>query len=229
VSYAFRSDFRRAVELIWRRRIVANRLSEIWGQQVVVDNKPGFGGNIALDTAADAVPDAYTMVLATSAPAIYGLLLGSTELQTGKRSRTPMIWTYTHLMVVTNDSAIKSVRDYVDAAKAKPGKMTFASPGVGTSGHLSGELLKRMAGLDIVHVPYRGVAAGSLSDVITGRVDLYVQHHWLTVIGRSRGTSTRACCHLAPAVSHHARVPNGCRIWCAWLGVQLLVRHLRAW
>jgi tripartite-type tricarboxylate transporter receptor subunit TctC len=153
-------------------RIIANRLSEIWGQQVVIENKPGVGGNIALDTAAHAVPDGYTMVLVTGAPEIYGLLLGSLNYDPASDlAPVTMIGTYPNMIVVSNNSPIKSVREYIAAAKANPGKMTFASPGVGTPAHLSAELFKRMAGLDIIHVPYRGVAAGALSDVITGRVD----------------------------------------------------------
>jgi tripartite-type tricarboxylate transporter receptor subunit TctC len=153
-------------------RIVANRLSEMWGQQVVVENKPGVGGNIALDTAAHATPDGYTMVLAVVAPAIYGFLLGSLNYDpVADLAPVSQIGTYPNILVVSNASPFKTARDYIAAAKASPGKVTFASPGVGTPGHLAGELLKRLAGIDITHVPYRGVAAGGMSDVITGRVD----------------------------------------------------------
>src|SRR4029077_20725323 len=82
-----------------------------------------------------------------------------------------LIGTYPNMLVVSNASPMKSFGDYLSAAKANPGKVTFASPGVGTPGHLAGELLKQMAGINITHVPYRGVAAGALGDVITGRVD----------------------------------------------------------
>jgi tripartite-type tricarboxylate transporter receptor subunit TctC len=147
-------------------------LSEIWGQQVVIENKPGVGGNIALDTAAHAAPDGYTMVLATGAPAIYGFLLGALNYDpVADLAPVTLIGTYPNMLVVSNASPMKSFGDYLAAAKANPGKVTFASPGVGTPGHLAGELLKQMAGINITHVPYRGVAAGALSDVITGRVD----------------------------------------------------------
>jgi tripartite-type tricarboxylate transporter receptor subunit TctC len=153
-------------------RILANRLSEMWGQQVVVENKPGVGGNIALDTAAHAAPDGYTMVLATGAPAIYGFLLGVLNYDpVADLMPVTLIGTYPNMLIVSNASPMKSFGDYLAAAKASPGKVTFASPGVGTPGHLAGELLKQMAGINITHVPYRGVAAGALSDVITGRVD----------------------------------------------------------
>jgi tripartite-type tricarboxylate transporter receptor subunit TctC len=153
-------------------RIIANGLSDIWGQQVVVENKPGAGGNIAMDTAAHASPDGYTMALAVIAPAVYGFLLGSLNYDpVADLAPVTLIGTYTNVLVVSNASPVSSVREYINAARAHPGKVTFASPGAGTSPHLSGELLKRMAGIDITHVPYRGVAAGGMSDLMTGRVD----------------------------------------------------------
>ena len=153
-------------------QILANRLSEIWGQQAVVENKGGAGGNLGLDTVAHASPDGYTMGLATGAPAIYGFLLGTLGYDpVADLAPVSLVGTYPNLMVVSNASPVKSVEEYVARAKADPGKMTFASPGVGTSGHLAGELFKRRAGIEITHVPYRGVAAGGMSDVIAGRVD----------------------------------------------------------
>jgi tripartite-type tricarboxylate transporter receptor subunit TctC len=153
-------------------RIVASRLSEIWSQQVVIENKPGAGGNIAIDAAAHANPDGYTMVLTTGAPAIYGFLLSSIGYDpVADLAPVSLMGVYPNIVVVSNSSPIKSVQEFIANAKANPGKMTFASPGVGTSAHLAGELFKRMAGIEITHVPYRGVAAGSMSDVITGRVD----------------------------------------------------------
>ena len=153
-------------------RIVANRLSEIWGQSVIVENRSGAGGNISLDATAKATPDGYTMALVTVAPPIYRFLLGSlgydplTDL-----APVSLLGKYPTILTVSNASPITSVREYIANAKANPGKVTFATPGVGTTGHLSAELFKRMAGIDITHVPYRGVAAGAMTDLITGRVD----------------------------------------------------------
>ena len=153
-------------------RIVANRLSEIWGQSVIVENRAGAGGNISLDAAAKAAPDGYTMALATVAPPIYGFLLGSLGYDPlADLAPVSLLGKYPTILTVSNASPIKSVRDYIANAKANPGKVTFATPGVGTTGHLSAELLKRAAGIDITHVPYRGVAAGAMTDLITGRVD----------------------------------------------------------
>jgi tripartite-type tricarboxylate transporter receptor subunit TctC len=153
-------------------RILANRLSEIWGQQVVVENRGGAGGNLGLDTVAHASPDGYTMALATGAPAIYTFLLSSLGYDpAADLAPVSLVGAYPNLMVVSNASPVKSVQEYIATAKADPGKVTFATPGVGTSGHLAGELFKRRAGIEITHVPYRGVAAGGMNDVIAGRVD----------------------------------------------------------
>jgi tripartite-type tricarboxylate transporter receptor subunit TctC len=153
-------------------RILANRLSEMWGQQVVVEIRPGAGGNIALDATAHAAADGYTMVVAVTAPAIYGFLFRSLSYDpVADFAPVTLVGMYPNILAVPNDSRFKSFSDYLAEAKANPGKVNFASPGVGTSAHLSGELLKRMAGINITHVPYRGVAAGAMSDLMTGRID----------------------------------------------------------
>jgi tripartite-type tricarboxylate transporter receptor subunit TctC len=153
-------------------RIVANRLSEIWGRPVVVENRGGAGGNLAIDAVAHANPDGYTMVLAITAPQIYGFLLGSLTYNPDvDLAPVTLIGTYPCILAVSNSSPIKSVQEYINKAKAEPSRVTFASPGVGSTGHLAGELFKRVAGIDITHVPYRGVAAGGMTDLIAGRVD----------------------------------------------------------
>jgi tripartite-type tricarboxylate transporter receptor subunit TctC len=153
-------------------RIVANRLSEIWGQSVVIENRSGAGGNIAMDAVAHASPDGYTMAQSVIPPAVYGFLLGSlTYDPIADLAPVTVIGTYPNILAVAKSSPIKSVQDYIDNAKASPGKITFASPGVGTTAHLAGELFKHMAGIDITHVPYRGVAAGGMTDLIAGRID----------------------------------------------------------
>jgi tripartite-type tricarboxylate transporter receptor subunit TctC len=153
-------------------RIIAGRLSEIWGQQVVVENRAGAGGNIALDATAHAVPDGYTIVLAVNAPSIYGFLFGTLNYDpVADLAPLSLIGTYPHIMVTSNAGPFKSLGDFIAAARAEPGKLTFASPGVGTPSHLTGELFKHMAGINITHVPYRGVAAGTMSDLLTGRID----------------------------------------------------------
>jgi len=153
-------------------RIAAARLSEIWGQQVIVENKGGAGGNIAHDAAAHAAPDGYTMLFSPSSLPIMPLLY--TALNYDPIADFVPISTlgkYPNLIVVSKDSSMNSLKDFIDNAKANPGKVTFATPGIGTTPHFTAELFKKMAGIDITHVPYRGVAAGAMSDLLTNRID----------------------------------------------------------
>jgi tripartite-type tricarboxylate transporter receptor subunit TctC len=153
-------------------RIVANRLSEIWGQQVIVENKGGAGGNLAFETVARAAPDGYTMLVGFPGLVTNQFLYSSINYDpVADFAAISLIGTYGNLLVVPNSSPIKTFQDFLTRAKANPGKVTFASPGIGTSPHLAGELLKYKAHIDITHVPYRGVAAGGMSDLIAGRID----------------------------------------------------------
>ena len=153
-------------------RIVANRLSDLFGQQVIVENRPGAGGRIALDALAHAPPDGYTMLIAAGAPAVSGLLFAPLSFDpVADFSPVSLVGTYPNLLVVPNSSPFTKLEDFLAFAKANPGKISWASPGIGSVPHLAGELFKSMAGIDITHVPYRGVAAGAMTDLIAGRLD----------------------------------------------------------
>ncbi len=153
-------------------RIAAARLSEIWGQQVIVENKGGAGGNIAHDAAAHAPPDGYTILFSPSSLPIMPLLYTSLNYDPiADFVPISTLGKYPNLIVVSKDSSMKSLKEFIDNAKANPGKVTFATPGIGTTPHFTAELLKKMAGIDITHVPYRGVAAGAMSDLLTNRID----------------------------------------------------------
>ena len=153
-------------------RIVANRLSELLGQQVVVENKAGAGGNIANDTVAHAVPDGYTILFSPSSLPIMPLLFPTASYDAmSDLAPISLLGTYPNLVVVSNDSTVKTLGDYIARAKANPGKVTYASPGIGTTPHLTAELFKKAAGIDVTHVPYRGVAAGAMNDLVTNRID----------------------------------------------------------
>jgi tripartite-type tricarboxylate transporter receptor subunit TctC len=153
-------------------RIVTNRLSEVWGQQFVIENKPGAGSNIGAETAARADPDGYT-VLIGALPLVVNRFIYPSLGYDSLTDFAPvtMICRYPNLLVVPNSSPAKSVSELIAHGKANNGKLTFASSGIGTSPHLSGELFKRMAGFEMTHVPYRGVAP-ALNDIIPGRVDM---------------------------------------------------------
>jgi tripartite-type tricarboxylate transporter receptor subunit TctC len=153
-------------------RIAAARLSEIWGQQVIIENKGGAGGNIAHDAAAHAAPDGYTILFSPSSLPIMPLLYASLNYDPiADFVPISTLGKYPNLIVVSKDSSMNSLKQFVDRAKANPGKVTFATPGIGTTPHFTAELLKKMAGIDITHVPYRGVAAGAMSDLLTNRID----------------------------------------------------------
>ncbi len=152
-------------------RIIANKLSELWGQQVIVENKPGAGGHLAIEVAAHASHDGYTMIWVGGSIPLYGLMIKSINYDP-EADLTPvtLVGTYPNILAVPNASPWQSVRDLIAAAKAKPGAVTFSSPGVGTSPHLTGVLFARLADVDIRHVPYRG-GGPALTDLIAARVD----------------------------------------------------------
>jgi tripartite-type tricarboxylate transporter receptor subunit TctC len=154
-------------------RIVANRLSEIWRQQVIVENRPGAGARLALDAVAHAAADGYTMLLAPGSPLVQPLLFSTLTFDPAVDfAPVSLVGTYPDIIVVPNSSPFQNLQDFIAHAKANPGKMSWASPGVGTVPHLAGELFKHMAGIEMTHVPYRGVTQGLMSDFIAGRLDL---------------------------------------------------------
>lgn len=153
-------------------RPLAQQLSEIWGQQVVIENKGGAGGNLGAYAAANSPPDGYSILLGgpflSINPTLYAT---STYNSLTDFAAVSLICVIPNLMMVPNSSPAKSVKDFIELAKANPGKMSLASTGIGASPHLSGELFKRMAGLQMTHVPYRG-AGPAMNDLIPGRVDV---------------------------------------------------------
>jgi tripartite-type tricarboxylate transporter receptor subunit TctC len=153
-------------------RILGNRLSEVWGQQVVIENKAGAGGNLAAQSVAQSAPDGYTLLIVTSFlatnPYLYPTLGYDPAVDLAPVSR---VCGFPNVMVVPSSSSVQSVGDFVDHARANRGKITFASSGTGTSVHLAGELFKRMAKIEMTHVPYRG-AGPALNDLMPGRVDV---------------------------------------------------------
>lgn len=153
-------------------RIVGSRLSEIWGQQVVVENKPGAGANLGTEFVARAAPDGYTMLISAGGLAVNQFLYPSINYDPiADFAPVTLICLFPNLVVVPKDSKFRSVVDIIAYAKANPGKLTYASPGHGSSPHMSAELFKYMAKVNITHVPYRGAAPG-YTDLIAGRVDM---------------------------------------------------------
>ena len=152
-------------------RIIAARLSEMWGQQMVIENRPGAGGNVAAQAVLQADADGYTVYIASIGHAISQFVTPSLSYHpVTDFAPVTLMCVYPNIMAVPNSSPSKSVPEFIARAKAEPGKVTYCSSGIGTSLHLAGELFKRMAGIDVTHIPYRG-AGPALNDLIPGRVD----------------------------------------------------------
>jgi tripartite-type tricarboxylate transporter receptor subunit TctC len=155
-------------------RLLGPQLFEVWKQQVVVENRPGAGGAIAANIVAKADPDGYTLLSASSGhaslPATYAALPYDTL-----KDFTAITLTSrgAFLMVVAPSSPAKSVRELIALARARPGQINFASAGTGRGTHFAGELFKELAGIDIVHVAYKGPAE-AITDTIAGRVQFFM-------------------------------------------------------
>jgi tripartite-type tricarboxylate transporter receptor subunit TctC len=154
-------------------RIVAERFTAAWGQQVVVDNRAGAGGNIGSDLVAKANADGYTMLLGTSGSNAVNPSLYTKMPYDAKRDLAliAMVASTPNILVVRTAHPAKSVQDLIRLARTSPGKVTYGSSGVGSVLHLSGELLKTITGVTLVHVPYKGTGP-SLVDLLGGQIDM---------------------------------------------------------
>ena len=154
-------------------RVVGDKLAETWGKPVIVENVTGAAGNVAADRVAKAAPDGYTLFAAASATIVTNPNLYQKLTFDPVKDFAPItqVGFTPNLLVVPTDLPVKSVAELVAHARANPGTLTFGSAGVGTSQHLAGELFKTMAGIDIQHVPYRGIAA-VMPDLLAGRLTM---------------------------------------------------------
>ncbi|HEX2828021.1 MAG TPA: tripartite tricarboxylate transporter substrate binding protein [Burkholderiales bacterium] len=156
-------------------RLVGSRLTPMWGQQIVVDARPGAGGAIALETVAKANPDGYTWLLSTAVYTIHAALYEKPAADLG-RDFAPVtnLASASFFLLVHPSVPAKSVHELIELARAKPGQLNYASAGVGTPPHLAAEMFKSMAKIGIVHVPYKSVAIG-MTDLLAGQVQLTFQ------------------------------------------------------
>jgi tripartite-type tricarboxylate transporter receptor subunit TctC len=153
-------------------RVLAQKFAEAWGRPVLVENIPGAAGNIGADRVAKAAPDGYTLGLPNHAAIVINLSSYKLPYDPVKDfAPISQVCVGSSILVVSNSVPAKNVRELVALAKARPGELTFASGGSGNSIHLAGELLKLAAGIDITHVPYKGVAL-AIPDLIAGRVTM---------------------------------------------------------
>src|SRR6476661_156412 len=154
-------------------RVVATKLTELWNHPVIVENRPGAGTNIGSELVARSAPDGYTLLVG-GVPNSVNMMLYKKMPYDVVRDFAPVsqLSTAPNILVLHPSVPVRSVRELIALAKSRPGQLTFASAGIGSSNHLSGELFKMMAGVDIVHIPYKGGGA-AVTDLIAGQVSMY--------------------------------------------------------
>jgi tripartite-type tricarboxylate transporter receptor subunit TctC len=157
-------------------RVLFDRLSQATGKTFVIDNRPGAGGTIAVEQVVNAAPDGYTLVMADPSGSLPANVTLYPELKYNpRRDLLPIanLGSSGAVLLVANALPVKTAQDLVALAKSKPGELTFASTGIGTPGHLNGELFCRLAGIKAVHVPYRVVGQG-VTDILAGRISFWI-------------------------------------------------------
>jgi len=180
-------------------RIVAQKLSDVWGQSVFVENRPGASGNIGAQAAAQATPDGYTLHLGGQVLAV-NVTLAPVRGFDPVRNFAPIIWIATarDVLMVPPSSSFRSVRELIDYAKAHPGALNYASLGLGSSGHLATTLFGDLAGVKLQHVPYSSYSQ-AVTDIMSGRIAL-----WISTLGGAIGNIQSGKVH-ALAVSGRER------------------------
>jgi len=156
-------------------RVLAQKLTERWGEQVIVDNRAGAGGNIGIDLVAKGAPDGYTILFGSSSVAVSASYYRKLPYD-ALRDLVPISQVSSRLNVLSVglSSPVSSVKELIAYAKARPGQVTFGSGGgVGSSDHMAGELFKLLAGVDVVHVPYKSGPA-AVNDLIGGQLTMYI-------------------------------------------------------
>jgi tripartite-type tricarboxylate transporter receptor subunit TctC len=166
-------------------RVLADQLSRLWGQQVVIENKPGGGTNVGNEFVARSEPDGYTALYGTSSLATVAGLYHSLDYDPQvDLAPVSLVAKFPFFMVVPNSLPAKTVKEFIADAKAHPGKLIMGSPGTGSAPHLTEELFLQMAGIKMTHVPYHG-AAPAFIDLIPGRIDCYFGSGELLTYSRS--------------------------------------------
>src|SRR5688572_30938381 len=154
-------------------RLVANKLTDIWKQQVIVENRPGAGGNIGAEAVARAAPDGHTLLVATTGVMSVNHRLYRSLSYDAVRDFAPVtqIGSLPLILIVHPSLPVKSVKDLIALAKARPGQLSYASSGVGGTTHMTAEIFRMLTGVDIVHIPYKG-SGQAMADIVGGQVPI---------------------------------------------------------
>ena len=217
-------------------RLTGRKLSEAWGQTFIIDNRPGAGGNIGTELVAKSAPDGYTLLVSpgstlTSNPAVYSKVPFDTV-----RDFAPVtiIAGVPNALVVHPSLPVKNLKDLIALAKSRPGQLAYASTGAGQSTHLSAELLKLSAGINMIHVPYKG-SAPALTDVVAGQVSVmfdnlpsvlpFIKSARLKPLAVSSATRSRALPEL-PTVAESGLAGFDVTVWFAVLAPAATPREI---
>src|SRR5258707_9782460 len=186
-------------------RVMADRLGAYWKQTVIVENRGGAAGNVAADAAAKSPGDGYTLLFAQNGLAISAAAVPNLPYS-AERDLVPLapVAATPHILIVGPDFPAKNVQELIARAKAEPGKLTFASSGVGNSDHLCGELFNLMTGISAIHVPYKG-GAPAVQDVVGGRISYYFAG---MPVGLPLAKSGRARALGVPSKQRYPAAPN---------------------
>lgn len=205
-------------------RIVANELAKLLGQPIVIDNKPGASGNIGMQEVFRAAPDGYTLGYGNVGTlAINKSLFAKLPYEPEKLVPVALLGYVQNALVVRSDLGVSNIKELIDMAKAKPGKLVMGSAGNGTTGHLGGELFKSMTGTFMIHVPYRG-SPQAIQDLMGGQVDLMFDNlssiapHVKSGRVKVLGVSGRARSPLFPEIPTISQVVPGYET-SAWGGI----------
>ena len=206
-------------------RLFGQKYSERFGQSVVIDNRPGAGGNLAAELVAKAAPDGHTILMVSSSHPIQGLLKSHLAYDPIRDfSSVAQLVHYRYVLVTHPSTGASSVRELIAQAKEKPGQLNFASAGIGTGGHLATELFRFVTNVNITHIPYKGTAQ-AVTDLLAARVQMmftptlavapHVQSKRLRALGVSSATRSRVMPDL-PTLTEAGAVGYA---FAAWYGI----------
>jgi len=205
-------------------RLVAAKLSETWGQQVVVENRPGAGGTVGARSVIQSEPDGYTMMILTPSHAITPSIYKLQYDPISDISPVALLAAGPFLVLVNPDLPVKSVPELIALARTKPRQLNYGSAGSGSGTHLATEFFKLTAGIDVAHVPYKGVAPAMI-DLIAGRIQLMIPPSAAPMRYVRDGKLRGPCCHGLETPVRFARFADGHRTG-RWIRGDVLERRV---